>query len=75
MWITGWHRDSELLEVVQYIMARLKPHTLRLKCIAIRTLFWVRSLAEEHDLCFEERAELQAAFELAIVFDELSPGI
>lgn len=43
-------------------------------------LLWVRSLAEDHDLCFEERAKLQAecaqaGVELAVVFGELSPEI
>lgn len=51
-----------------------------MKRIVIRMLFWIRSLEEEHDLCFEERVGLQAecaraGVELAVVFDELSPGL
>lgn len=77
---TGWRSERELLEVFRYILAGLESYTPHLTRITIRMLFWIRSLEEEHDLCFEERAALQAecaraGVELAIVFDELSPGL
>lgn len=77
---TGWRSERELLEVVRYILAGLESYTPHLKRIVIRMLFWIRSLEEEHDLCFEERVGLQAecaraGVELAVVFDELSPGL
>ena len=77
---TGWRSERELFEVVRYILAGLESYTPHLERITIRLLFWMRSLEEEHDLCFEERVELQAecaraGVELAIVFDELSPGL
>ena len=76
----GWRSERELFEVVRYILAGLGTYTPHLKRITIRLLFWIRSLEEEHGLCFEERVGLQAecartGVELVIVFDELSPGL